>query len=348
MCLYTAAGPRRTAPVPEVDDMIDRRSNHRRLVALAGLALALWGVCAIDARPARAQGTTEENFPCSVRRSAGFCQEECTTGTFFSQCQCLWDPRQMLPEGGECPDGAVCCWNTAPEKHGDEVACLRGGGADPVTYVGGNFIWTADDECKCKPPLVSAGYTVKDFDEDTGKLFRAPFDCRCPFTTVEQWLDTGVCVAPPLGVGKLTISLNFAKPAADVIALSGTLPVPDGFTAAGAQVVVDVGGVVKSFTLDAKGRAKVGSDEVSISVKRKRGVVVAQDARLSVRFAKGTFAPQLQDEGLVDPLANGAPLGSKFEGPVSIGLRVDVNGAVYEKTQPQTYTAKAGKTGKTK
>lgn len=172
--------------------MIDRSRNHQRLLAIAALALS--GVLAIDTGPARAQ-TTEENFPCSLRRTAGSCMVECQTGTYFSQCLCMWDPRQMLPEGGSCPEGEVCCWNIPCEKNTDEFACIRGGGSvDGVTPK--NCNWTADEECTCAPPLVPAGYTVMDFDMDTGKPFNAPFDCVCPFTSVDEWLDTGVCNPP--------------------------------------------------------------------------------------------------------------------------------------------------------
>lgn len=316
--------------------MIDRTRRFQPLTTIAAVALALCTVLDVCVRPAHAQ-TTEENFPCSVRDNAQDCMLECNTGTFFSQCLCMWDPREMLPEGGQCPEGKVCCWNIPCEKNTDEVACLRGGGSIDGTTPK-NCSWTADDECVCTPPLVNAGYTVMDFDMDSSKLFAAPFDCLCPFTTVEQWLRLGVCNPP--AVSKLGIKLNFGKPANDSIGLKGTLAVPDGFAVGGATLEVSIGGVVKTFTLDAKGKATVGTDQAKLTVTAKKGVVAAQDAKLSIKLTKGSFASSLSDDGLVDATVTNVAL--------SVPVEIEFNGTMYAKTHAQTYTAKTGKSGATK
>ena len=155
---------------------------------------------------------------------------------------------------------------------------------------------------------------------------------------MEQWLRLDVCNPP--GVSKLAIKLNFAKPAHDSIGLKGTLAVPAGFAVAGATLEVSIGGVVKTFTLDAKGKAKVGTDQAKLAVKAKKGVVAAQDAKLSIKLTKGSFASALSDEGLVNATVT--------EVAVSVPVEIQLNGTMYAKTQPQLYSAKAGKTGKTK
>ncbi len=121
--------------------------------------------------------------------------------------------------------------------------------------------------------------------------------------------------------------------------MKGALAVPDGFSPAGATLQVSVGGVVKSFTLDAKGKAKVGTDQAQVFVKKK-DVVLAQDARLNVKFAKGSFAESFDDEGLVNATVTNAA--------VTIPVEVVMNGTTYASAQAQSYTAKAGKSGKTK
>lgn len=174
------------------------------------------------------------------------------------------------------------------------------------------------------------------------QYFSQPDGAVCSSPSGAGVCEGGACVEPSvLGVTNLFIKLDFAKPALhDTIVLKAALAVPDGFTAAGAHVLVDVGGVVKSFDLDTDGRAKADTAQVKLAVASKRGVVLAQDAKLRVKLANGSFASWLADEGLTDTTVT--------ERPVSIPVRLVVNGQVYATTQPQTYTAKTGKAGKTK
>jgi len=163
--------------------------------------------------------------------------------------------------------------------------------------------------------------------------------CAVPGDVCRPDLSTGVpacaCVPTlPLGVTNLSIKLNFAKPSLDSIQLKGTVEVAPDFDPAGATVVVDVGGVVKGFTLGDKGKVKVGTDSVQIK-KPKDGV-----SKFSVKFAKGSFATTLQDEGLVNETVSDVA--------VSVGTEVQLNGVIYKKLQPQTYKAKQGKTGSAK
>jgi uncharacterized repeat protein (TIGR01451 family) len=104
--------------------------------------------------------------------------------------------------------------------------------------------------------------------------------------------------ALPLTLVKPSIKLNFAKAGGDAIKFSGTVDVPAGFAPEGKSIFLDVGGVAKAFVLDAKGRAKAGSDSVKLSIKAKKGIVAAQTAKFSVSLSKGNFAPQLADEQL--------------------------------------------------
>lgn len=104
-----------------------------------------------------------------------------------------------------------------------------------------------------------------------------------------------------LVVSKINPKLNFAKHGlSDSIAFSGTLPVHETFVE-GESVTVDVGGVVKSFMLSAKGAQKVNNDSFKVKVKRKSGAVVSLPTqKYSAKFSKGNFAPKLLDEGLTN------------------------------------------------
>jgi hypothetical protein len=149
--------------------------------------------------------------------------------------------------------------------------------------------------------------------------------------------------APPqaLTVTKMSIKLSFAKQGADSISVSGTLPVPDNFNVSGKKVVVNVGGVIKSFVLDSKGASPRGSDTFKLMVKQKKGVAAAQNAKFTAKFSKGTFADKLADEGLTGTA-------DVKKSPKTVQVDVIFNQTAYRKLQPQSYSAKAGKTGATK
>ncbi len=102
----------------------------------------------------------------------------------------------------------------------------------------------------------------------------------------------------PFAIAKPVIRLSFARGGKDSIRFGGKIPIPAGFSPAGKRVLIDVGGVFKSFTLDAKGRAKRGSDMLQVKITAKKGAVAEQMAKFTASFAKGRFAPALADEGL--------------------------------------------------
>ena len=135
---------------------------------------------------------------------------------------------------------------------------------------------------------------------------------------------------------KLAIKLNFAKPASDSLSLSGTLIVPTGFAVAGAQVVVTVGGISNTFTLDAKGGSKSATGSLKIGVKGS-----GTTAKFSLKLSKGDFAAQLADEGLIGT----ADVKDK---PVQIAAIVSFASATYQKVQSQLFSAKTGKSGASK
>ncbi|HEY3322841.1 MAG TPA: kelch repeat-containing protein [Planctomycetota bacterium] len=143
-----------------------------------------------------------------------------------------------------------------------------------------------------------------------------------------------------LSVLKLSIKLNFAKPVGnDSIGLSGLLPIPEGFTINGQVVVVDVGGVVKSFKLDLKGQSPKGNDSLAVGVKAGKTGTPLQVAKFAVKLSKGSFAAALADSGLANATTSG-----KLTVPVSVIF----NGMLLSKSVPQAYKATKDKSGATK
>lgn len=144
-----------------------------------------------------------------------------------------------------------------------------------------------------------------------------------------------------LTVTKLSIKLNFALPGKDALSISGTLPIPDGFNALAQKVVLDVGGVVRQFVLDAKGASpRPSSDSFKLRIKARKGVVLVQDARFTAKLTKSYFSNLLTDENLTS---------SDVKNTLrTVPVIILFNGKLYRKDQAQWYTARTGKTGRTK
>jgi PKD repeat protein len=156
--------------------------------------------------------------------------------------------------------------------------------------------------------------------------------------------DTPLDLAQPtnvseLAVSKMSIKLNFASPQSDSLGISGTLPVPAGFSAKGQTVLVDIGGIVRSFVLDEKGGSPKGSDAFKVAFKAKKGVVAAQTAKFALKLTKADLAADLADVGLED---------ADLSAPVSVPVALYFNGQMFQKNVGLSYKAKQGKTGSAK
>jgi len=98
----------------------------------------------------------------------------------------------------------------------------------------------------------------------------------------------------PMKVRQLLVALDFSGANRDRIRIKGTLPLKNtAFTLAGQVVIIDVGGVVKAFTLGADGTATSGSDTIKVKLGKKKG------GQFSVELLNGSFANSFVDEGLV-------------------------------------------------
>lgn len=143
-----------------------------------------------------------------------------------------------------------------------------------------------------------------------------------------------------LSISKIGIKLNFLKTGVDTISVSGTLPIPNGF-AEPQSIIVDFGGVIDTFALNARGSAKNGNNTFKLMVKTKKGTVAAQDARFMAKFSKGDFSSNLANEEL--------------DGEADVrGAQKDIvviilfNNTRFQTTRALSYTARKGKSGSAK
>jgi PKD repeat protein len=139
-----------------------------------------------------------------------------------------------------------------------------------------------------------------------------------------------------LEVSSTSIELNFAKPGNDAISLNGTMQIPAGFIANGQKVYIDIGGVIKSFTLSAKGSSPKGNNTFSVGFKATKGEVSKQTAKYAIKLTKGSFATALG-------LAKGAT-SKPTTTSATIPVTVIFNGAILQNNVKLSYkaTSKSG------
>ena len=144
----------------------------------------------------------------------------------------------------------------------------------------------------------------------------------------------------PLTIKSLAIMLNFASAGKDGLTLNGSLPLPAGFTPEGKVVLVCVGGMVRQVTLGSKPNGVATPNGKLTLMFKKLKTPAAQTGKFSFKLTKGTLQPLFVQEGLTNKTV------TKESDPVRV--TIFINGAMYQTVRAQIYTAKQGKTGKTK
>ncbi len=205
---------------------------------------------------------------------------------------------------------------------------------DANTTASGTVTVTVD------PPVVGTG------NDSDGDGFSDSFETAVGLNPNDATsTPTGSIITPDevklLTVSKASIKVTFLKTGKDSIAFNGALPVPKGFNPAGVKVYFYVAGVIKVLTLNAKGSGKLGGDSVKLTLKTKKKMVLAQNAKYSVTFAKGTFASILAaNTGITNRNAKKAP--------VIVPFTFIFDNSVFRKSQSMSLTAKMNKTGMAK
>ncbi len=139
---------------------------------------------------------------------------------------------------------------------------------------------------------------------------------------------------------KLQIKLNFAKANNDSLTVSGTLPLAAGFAPSGQSMTVDVGGVIRTFALDGKGKSVLPAGEtLKLRFKTVKGAVPAQFAPFTVAIARSALAASLTDEGL---------LNASIKSPVTVPAIILFTNAKFALNFTATYAAQLHKTGMVK
>ncbi|HYG75288.1 MAG TPA: CAP domain-containing protein [Planctomycetota bacterium] len=146
--------------------------------------------------------------------------------------------------------------------------------------------------------------------------------------------------ASALALPKLQVKLNFAKRDSDSLSLSGTLPVAADFTPDQKQVIVDVSGIARAFTLDIKGKGTalntIGLETQSFKLAKPKNLV----AKYQLKLARANLRGDLDGDGLTN--ADNAGSG------VKIPVAVYFTQAIFTHEYNATYKAKANRTGMAK
>jgi hypothetical protein len=134
-----------------------------------------------------------------------------------------------------------------------------------------------------------------------------------------------------LPVSKMTIKLNEA-PDSDGFSVSGSVLIGEGLTLAGQKVIVNVGRIAKSFTLDEKGGTPKGNDSFKLKVKKGKDGTPLQVAAFAAVGLKGSFADSLADDGISRAAAKGAQ--------ATVPVTVIFNGISFQKAVSLTNSGK--------
>jgi hypothetical protein len=126
------------------------------------------------------------------------------------------------------------------------------------------------------------------------------------------------------------------------INIAGTLPVTANMQLLGQAVVLDVGGVIRPYSLDTKGSIPKGTDKFKLSARAKNGLVTTAGA---AKF-RGKLALTATDmQWLVDEGRTSADVPGYG---VNVPVIVLFTSVEYEKNPALEYKAKKGKTGRAK
>lgn len=192
--------------------------------------------------------------------------------------------------------------------------------------------WTA-----ALPPAAGTLNFLTSFGEDAdGNLYLCDADGE-----VYRVVDLEP-LAGPLGVERFKGRLKFPGAQKDRMAFKARLAMPEGFSADGAHLIVDIGGVVRAFDLDAKGKSGGTDPDAKARMKllpdKQQVQAGATLFELTVTLKNGDFATDLADEGL-----DGTALDTPVEQQVS--LFVVAGGTPFSSDETVVYKNRSGRKG---
>jgi hypothetical protein len=150
---------------------------------------------------------------------------------------------------------------------------------------------------------------------------------------VVQSMTVGPSASPPRVVVKtMHVTLNFKRAGRDSLSLVGSVPTPSG-ALDGKVVMVDIGGVSKTFTLDVKGRGKIDLNTMRIAGSSSHGLA------WRLAWKRQDLVPSLIDEQM-----NGLVFARRD--PRQIEVKLTMDGKTYRTLVNLAYTANPGKGGR--
>lgn len=150
-------------------------------------------------------------------------------------------------------------------------------------------------------------------------------------------------------LAKLQAGFRFDTEGKDSISVAGVLPdFPALFDPAGLALVIDVGGAVRAFTIDGKGRGKTADGSAQLVLKpskknkqNKKVEFLGGPIAFKASLKKGTWAATWMDEGI-------NPDEDAKNSARTVAVDVTLNGVIYTESVSTQYSAKAQKNGKFK
>lgn len=148
-----------------------------------------------------------------------------------------------------------------------------------------------------------------------------------------------VPVHEPLTLTRVLIRLPFGTLTGDTALVTGALALASGFEPAGATLALDLGGVVRTFTLDSRGRGRSGADRVRLRLPRAGRREGDPPKATFVAKLRRNLAPGLADEGLQD--APSAASGATR----TVAVLLTLDGTGFWTRQELRWTARRGRAG---
>jgi hypothetical protein len=142
--------------------------------------------------------------------------------------------------------------------------------------------------------------------------------------------------------------VKFSVSGKDTVSISGIIPsLPAKFSPTGLLVKIDAGGATRSFTLDAKGKARTLEGSFALKLKSVKNAQTKQlefiggPAPFKASLKAGAWMAAWSDEGVDSQ-------GSAKNAPMTLIVDVTLGGRVYTFTANVLYSAKADVGGKFK
>jgi hypothetical protein len=147
---------------------------------------------------------------------------------------------------------------------------------------------------------------------------------------------------------KMGGSVKFNAAGKDACSISGILPaLKAGFNPQDVAVKIDIGGAIKSFALDAKGRAKTTDGSFGLKLKlvknkaTKKKEFLGGAVPFKIKISKGSWMDEWSDEGV-------NPEQTAVKTPMPMVVDIAFGGRIYTHPANVIYSSKAGVGGKFK